>query len=129
MGMGIWAGRMSPQARCHILTRLLFVLTVISAPLYFMLPGLSSAQWLITPGAAVLSGIVWAIVASGAYRSVCTMKLLVHQPCAKHPKAARWPWFGYHGTLAVQSLYSHRIRCPYCGTPNLLVGTSDTASR
>ena len=112
----------------HILTRLLFVLSVVSAPLYFMLPGLSPVQWLITPGAAVLSGIVWAMAASGARCSVCAMKLLVHQPCLKHAKAPSWPGLGHHGTLAVQALYSHKVRCPFCGTPNLLVGAPDEAS-
>ena len=116
-------------AALHLLTRLMFILAVISAPFFFAVSGLSPAQSLILPGVAVVLGILWAISASGVRCSVCAMKLLVHQPCIKHRKAVRWFGFGYHGTLAMQALFSHRIRCPYCGTPNLVGGAGGDVKR
>jgi len=109
----------------HILVRLVFALAIISAPLFFVMPGVSPADWLILPAVGILLGIVWGLSASAVRCSVCSMKLLIHQPCTKHDRAPNWPVLGYHGTLAALSLCSRKVRCPYCGTPNLLAGPAD----
>ena len=83
------------------------------------------SAWLIMPAMVVLSGIPWVIAASLIRCRVCTMKMLVYQPCRKHKQAPSWPLLGYHTTLAMCSLYSDQVRCPYCGTPNRLSGPSD----
>lgn len=110
----------------HLLSRLAVLLAICAAPFFFILPQASPASWLILPGMAILLGIIWAISASLIRCRVCTMKLLVHQPCKKHREAPHWPLLGYHTTLAARSLYSRQVRCPYCGTPNRLSGPPDS---
>jgi len=125
--MVLHPGMLRFASAMHVLSRAAFALAIVSAPLFFILPWARPSAWLVMPGMVVFFGIPWAISASLVRCRVCTMKMLVHQPCPKHRQAPAWPMLGYHTTLAIRSLYSRQVRCPYCGTPNRLGGPPDHA--
>lgn len=108
-------------ALLHVLTRLLFVISVLGVPLGMMYFHESLPYLLVFPVLLLLTGPVWLVAASKIGCRVCAMRMFYNKNCAKSRKAPNWPLLGPHNTLALLSLFSKAVRCPYCGTPNDLM--------
>ena len=104
----------------HILCRLAFVLSIVVLPYIVILHPAWFNLSLVLPGLWVVSGLMWLMASSRIGCRVCGMRMFSNKTCAKSVKAPAWPGLGPHTTMAVLSLCSKAVRCPYCGTPNEL---------
>jgi len=116
--------RLRFTALLHLITRMLFLITVIGIPLTIM-SGRKDIELEVLFGPPVLLlivGCLWLAFASRVSCRICSMRMFLSKPCTRSPKAPNFLGIGHHNTLALNALFAREVRCPYCGTPNRLVG-------
>lgn len=113
----------------HIATRIIFVLTLATIPLAVVSFENKTNMLFVMPSILFFVWFCWLLCASKIGCRICMMRLFMNKPCVKSPKAPSWPLLGPHTTLAILSLNSPSVRCPYCGTPNQLDGQPRNKSR
>lgn len=106
----------------HLVRLISFLGSVVGVPLVLALDPENLPVVLIFPILLVISGILWLFGSSKVGCRVCAMRMYQNKRCVKSRKAPSVPFLGPHTTLAILSLCSNSVRCPYCGTPNSLNG-------